>query len=103
MRKDISGECSLSVEYHIRLFPDLVKQCCQVTSQQEMASSLLLSENSNPDQAVVVMKRNMHQWVFLASSKVAIFHLLLVENIGFSKRAQFPGSQKHFTRYFKVV
>ena len=68
-----------------------------------MASSLLLSDHSNPDPAVVVMKRKMNPWVFLAGFKVAIFHLLLVENIGFSKRGQFPGSQKHFTGYFKVV
>ena len=68
-----------------------------------MASSLLLSENSNPDQAVVVMKRKMHQWVYLAGFKAVIFHLLLVENISFSKTAQFPGSQKHFTGYFRVV
>ena len=62
MRKDVikkiqtTGENSVSVDCHTCCFSDYMKLYSQMTSQQDVGSSLLLSENKIITKAVVLMK-----------------------------------------------
>ena len=63
-----------------------------MTSQQDVGSSLLLSENKLTTKAVVLMKWK-NESVFSGKFEFAIIQLSLEENT-FAIKPQFPGSQK---------
>ena len=49
----------------------------------------------------VVMKSKMNQWLFSYKYEAIIIQLPQVENIGFTKRAQFASSKRHVSWLFK--
>lgn len=82
--------------WHHNCYPHLVKQYCQVTSQQEVRDILLFQKTQNHDQSCCCHGRKMNR-VFSGKFNTATIQLSVGKYffLYFAIQPQFTGSQKH--------
>ena len=105
--KIFRGECSVRVDCLSHCYPDWVKLCCQMTSQQDVASSMLLPENQKLEQSCCCNEERNDPCVFLAGLRLQLSTLhsgkVLHLTLGYNSQVQKKFFSLQFQSWVKTL